>query len=114
MSYGLGLFVVALVFYVAYLVISTRCTAREEKALQDAENATVEPAEIIGHGDRLYTGRIALTVWVLISLVRGATDIATSYGISDTIIGLMIIAIGTSFELATAIMADPGQRYFGG
>ena len=108
-SYGLGLlFVVALVVYVAYLGISTRRTAREEKkALQDAENATVEdPPKSLGMAIVYTLGGIALTVLGADLLVRGATDIATNYGISDTIIGLTIVAIGTSLpELATAIMA---------
>lgn len=40
------------------------------------------------------------------ALVRGAVDIAQSFGISDEIIGLTLIAVGTSLpELATSIVA---------
>ena len=39
-------------------------------------------------------------------LVDGASNIATSFGISDTVIGLTLVAIGTSLpELATTVMA---------
>lgn len=39
-------------------------------------------------------------------LVDGAVNIATEFGISDTVIGLTLIAIGTSLpELATTVMA---------
>ncbi|MFD2740247.1 calcium/sodium antiporter [Sulfitobacter aestuarii] len=39
-------------------------------------------------------------------LVRNATIIAQTYGISDTVIGLTLVAIGTSLpELATTVMA---------
>lgn len=39
-------------------------------------------------------------------LVEGATGIARSFGISETIIGLTIVAVGTSFpELVTSIIA---------
>lgn len=39
-------------------------------------------------------------------LIDSATEIATAYGISDTIIGLTLVAVGTSLpELATTVMA---------
>ncbi len=39
-------------------------------------------------------------------LVEGAVNIATDYGISETVIGLTLVAIGTSLpELATTVMA---------
>ena len=45
-------------------------------------------------------------------LVRGATGIATAFGVSDLIVGLTVVAIGTSLpELATSIVAvRRGQR----
>ncbi|WP_179378528.1 calcium/sodium antiporter [Jannaschia marina] len=39
-------------------------------------------------------------------LVEGATEIARAYGVSETVIGLTLVAIGTSLpELATTVMA---------
>ncbi len=39
-------------------------------------------------------------------LVEGAVNIATDYGVSDTVIGLTLVAVGTSLpELATTVMA---------
>ena len=45
-------------------------------------------------------------------LVDGASDIAQSFGVSDLVIGLTVVAIGTSLpELATSIIAAVrGQR----
>ncbi len=45
-------------------------------------------------------------------LVKGATGIATAFGVSDLIVGLTVVAIGTSLpELATSIVAvRRGQR----
>ncbi|WP_224816220.1 calcium/sodium antiporter [Hasllibacter sp. MH4015] len=39
-------------------------------------------------------------------LIDSATEIATAYGVSDTVIGLTLVAVGTSLpELATTVMA---------
>ncbi len=54
---------------------------------------------------RLIVG-ISLTVWGADLLVSGAVDIAASLGVSDAIIGLTIVAIGTSApELVTTMVA---------
>lgn len=48
---------------------------------------------------------IALTVLGAELLVAGAVDLAKDYGVSDAVIGLSIVAIGTSVpELATTLM----------
>jgi cation:H+ antiporter len=49
---------------------------------------------------------IGVTVWGADLLVKGAVDIARLLGVSDVIIGLTIVAIGTSApELATTVVA---------
>lgn len=49
---------------------------------------------------------MSLTVFGAELLVRGASDIARSLGVSDTVIGLTIVAIGTSApELVTTIIS---------
>nr|WP_174257824.1 calcium/sodium antiporter [Phytoactinopolyspora alkaliphila] len=58
----------------------------------------------------LDVGLVVLGVGLLVGgaqlLVRGATDIAAAFGVSDLIIGLTVVAIGTSLpELATSIIA---------
>lgn len=55
---------------------------------------------------------IALLVVGANILVKGATGIATAFGVSDLIVGLTVVAIGTSLpELATSIVAvRRGQR----
>ena len=51
------------------------------------------------------TGLVALLVGAEL-LVRGATDIARGLGVSDTIIGFTLVALGTSLpELATSVAA---------
>ena len=51
----------------------------------------------------LGAGMIALGAW---SMVQGATEVCSAFGISDTLIGLTVAAIGTSLpELITTITA---------
>ncbi|MCR8826061.1 calcium/sodium antiporter [Photobacterium sp. TY 1-4] len=53
----------------------------------------------------LVAGLIGLPVGAQL-LVTNATVIATAYGVSDTVIGLTLVAVGTSLpELATTVMA---------
>jgi cation:H+ antiporter len=49
-------------------------------------------------------------------LVRGATEVAQSFGVSDLVIGLTVVAIGTSLpEMATSVMAAVrGEREMAG
>lgn len=74
--------------------------------------------EISHHG----TDMKANTIWLIVGLivliassrllVWGAVDVAHFFGVSDTIIGLTIIAIGTSLpELASAMMAVRKQEH---
>lgn len=55
---------------------------------------------------------VALLVWGAAWLVGGATDFAEALGVSDLVIGLTLVAAGTSMpELATSIVASlRGQR----
>lgn len=55
---------------------------------------------------------VALLVVGANVLVRGATGIATAFGVSELIVGLTVVAVGTSLpELATSIVAvRRGQR----
>lgn len=51
-------------------------------------------------------GGIGAVIWGADLLVDGAITVARSYGLSETLIGLTLVAIGTSLpELATSVMA---------
>ena len=72
-----------------------------------------------GEDDRplaVQIGLVALGLAVLVAgsqlLVNSATDIAEELGVSDLVIGLTVVAIGTSLpELATSVLAAMrGQR----
>ena len=57
-------------------------------------------------GARQIVGGVALLVLGSQWLVGSASDIAESFGVSDLVVGLTVVAIGTSApELATSIVA---------
>ncbi|WP_452219499.1 calcium/sodium antiporter [Lacinutrix salivirga] len=96
---GIILFV-ALILFVVYLI-------RNQKATEDIEDvddtlAVVSNAKIVMWfligAAALYFG----SEW----LVKGATEIATNLGVSEAVIGVTMIAIGTSVpELAASVIA---------
>jgi cation:H+ antiporter len=106
---GAGLLAFA-VGYTAWMVVASRRPAPEEppamaRAADDAVLGTV-PAR-----GRLRLIGLALVGLVLLVagghlLVLGATGIARAFGMSERLIGLTIVAIGTSVpELATSVIA---------
>jgi cation:H+ antiporter len=98
-----------------YLALTVQGVRREQAP------GAVPPAEPEGDPDEpevpadprsraLLLGMVVLGVAVLVAgagwLVQGATEIARSLGVSDLIIGLTVVAIGTSLpELATSVIA---------
>ena len=87
---------------------------RARKARNGADSARTDTEEIEG-ADPSLTGR-SIAIFLALGLiglplganllVSGATNIATAFGISETVIGLTLVAIGTSLpELATTVMA---------
>ncbi len=105
-----GFFVVALVLFTAYAVMIGRvAVSGEEAADLSAEVARRER----GSGLRSLLGAIGLIaagVALLMlggeALVRGAVGLARSFGMTERIIGLTVVAAGTGTpELATSIVA---------
>ena len=116
----LGLFDGALLFglllaYTSFLVVQSRRQSRDAQAGFDAEILPARP----GAWDARLPVQIALIVAGLALLVLGsdwlvsaAVFFAQSLGVSDLVIGLTIVAAGTSMpEVATSIMAAlKGER----
>lgn len=112
-----AILVLSAVFYTIALI---RFSRRESPSIQKefaeefgvAAIPKIDPA--IPHADAwpipwsilLFLVGMGLTLFGAELLVSGATSIARVYGISDAVIGLTIVAIGTSApELATTIIA---------
>ena len=76
----------------------------EEEELEDIEEADPDMPwwRVIAY---LLLGIVGLPIGANL-LVENATEIAETYGVSDVVIGLTLVAIGTSLpELATTVMA---------
>jgi cation:H+ antiporter len=108
---GRGEGIIFLVLFMGYIFLMIRSALKaraaglavENEAIEEAEKAELMPVAksiicIIG-------GAIAIAFggdWV----VDGASVLASAFGLSDTLIGLTIVAIGTSLpELVTSIVA---------
>lgn len=100
--------IVLLVGFAMFLGWSVRTGMKSKK---DALEAEVEQ-ELEDHAMPLKMGIVWLLVGLVVmvvssrALVWGAVEVATSFGVSDLIIGLTIVAIGTSLpELASSLAA---------
>lgn len=100
-----GGFLVLLVAYTVYASFTERIGSDGDAAAADAVTpgpATLPP----GAGLALAAGGIVAVVVGAGLLVGSAIEIAAAFGLSQTVIGLTLVAIGTSLpELATTIMA---------
>ena len=96
----------AMVAYTAFLIVQSR--------RQTADRAPEDASEVPRAGwDRHWTVQLLLVAVGLAALVQGAdwfvtaaVSVASAMGLSDVVIGLTIVAAGTSMpEVATSIMA---------
>ena len=99
-----GVLFIALIAFVAYLIRGQKRTADTTDAIEEVDDAlAVVPGSKIGLW--LFIGATALyfgSEW----LVKGATEIALILGVSEAVIGVTMIAIGTSVpELAASVIA---------
>ncbi|WP_370160029.1 calcium/sodium antiporter [Limimaricola soesokkakensis] len=102
-------FVTALAFYI-YMAFrqESRGAVREKADAAQSADPALAPDGTTSLPVSLLTalGGLALVVYGGYLLVEGATTLARSFGISETVIGLTVVAIGTSLpELVTSVMA---------
>ncbi|OCX66583.1 sodium:proton exchanger [Thioclava sp. SK-1] len=99
---------------VLLIALALVITKQIRQAMAHRRDHTDEPEEIEGLEDGISGKKIALYLALgLIGLpiganflVSGASDIARAFGISEAVIGLTLVAIGTSLpELATSVTA---------
>lgn len=87
--------------------VGQRLTVDTPDSAQDAPQPANRPGWLPLLRDIAYlAGGIALVIVGADLLVSGAVDIATALGISDTLVGLTVVAVGTSApELVTSVVA---------
>ena len=102
---------------VAYITWTVWAATREDAESEPIElEVDLDPEELERHTVWGDVGYVALGLVMLVlgsqALVDSATDIATELGVSDLVIGLTIVAVGTSLpEVATSVIAAiRGQR----
>jgi cation:H+ antiporter len=111
-----GVFVVALAAYIYVAFQQERSGAGEHGAAYDKSLAAQEadpalipaprPGGAIAASLGIALGGLALVIIGGHFLVEGAVAFARSHGVSETVIGLTIVAVGTSMpELVTSVMA---------
>jgi cation:H+ antiporter len=101
----------ALAAMLGHAVYEARC---HRVAVKEAASVACEPSEVEGADPDmpwwkvitfLIVGLIGLPIGAQL-LVDASTNIARAYGVSETVIGLTLVALGTSLpELATTVMA---------
>ncbi|XWN30402.1 MAG: calcium/sodium antiporter [Devosia sp.] len=95
-----AVFVAALVVYLAYTILSDR------KKSADIEDVPVEDATPLWLSLLHLLAGLGLVVLGAEFLVAGAVETARLFDVSEEVIGLTMVAVGTSLpELATSIMA---------
>ncbi|RLE26691.1 MAG: sodium:calcium antiporter [Actinobacteria bacterium] len=109
-----ALLTVALVVYITRtVVVATRSTA---PAVTSEYDEAFDSDQLAARSVWSDLGFVTLGLLLLVvssqALVKSASDIATSLGVSDLVIGLTVVAIGTSLpEVATSVLAAiRGQR----
>lgn len=92
-----------------YVVVTVRASRRAAPELEDrvSEGLHLPPApRRLGRDVVLIVVGLALLVWGAAWLVDGAAGVARALGVSELVIGLTLVAAGTSLpELATSVVA---------
>ncbi len=99
--------VAALAVYVVRTYVAERRHHTAAAAVYEAEAESLPAPRIrLSVALGLVTGGLVLTVFAARFLVSGSVTLATALDVPDTVIGLTIVAVGTSMpELVTSILA---------
>lgn len=99
---------IALIFVLYFFISNARYSTSEKEKQEDSDN---EEAKMSMNKSILYTilGMVALVVFSKL-LVVGAVNLSSALGVSDVVIGLTIVSIGTSLPELSACIAAAKQR----
>ncbi len=98
--------IIFLLALIIYLVVVVRSALKGRKARQDEAQETEKELSVLAIVLYIVGGLLAI-VWGGDLVVDNAQRIALSFGMSPTLVGLTIVALGTSLpELVTSIVAS--------
>ncbi len=102
-----ALFVVLLAAYLVYTYRTERCAPDASGALHEAEAEQIPTVAMASPVAAVMAAAgIGVLVFGATLLVDGAITVAREFGVSETVIGLSVVALGTSLpELATSAVA---------
>jgi len=105
-GFGLGALMCAALGYYIYYSYETERKKGHSKAAETSEQKSVNQQELAFSLAKTIIG-IVLTLIGARMLVTNSMILATRWGVSDSVIGLTIVALGTSLpELSTSIVAS--------
>lgn len=101
------LLVFTLVVYVLFTIASEKRNATDAVDVYEAEAASIVKTDTSALRDGLVLlSGMVITILSARFLVLGAIDIAAAFGVADAVIGLTVVAVGTSLpELVTSVVA---------
>ena len=101
-----AVFVALLGCFLGYSALRARTRPEAVDPLQEFDGGATKPDSVPMAALLLLGGLVGLAVGADL-LVGGSVDIATAFGVSEAVIGLTLVALGTSLpELATAVAAS--------
>lgn len=106
--------ILLLIFFILFMRYTFATARHKDPAIADpAESASANLSLPVWRSAVYVFGGLAALIWGGDKFVDGATGIARALGVSDAVIGLTIVAVGTSLpELATSVVAavknEPG------
>ncbi|MBB4659066.1 calcium/sodium antiporter [Parvularcula dongshanensis] len=105
-EWELGLVLICgLVLYLAAVLMIERRDVEAGRLVEESETLTEAPGGA-AVAFLFFLGGLVVTVLGARFLVTGAVDIARSFGVSEAVIGLTLVAVGTSLpELVTSVIA---------
>lgn len=97
-----GVLLLVLFIIYLYLMVRSALNSRKSTSADEEEYDTLSPLKTAVY---IILGIVAIIIGGNL-VVNSASDIAASFGLSETLIGLTIVAVGTSLpELVTSIVA---------
>lgn len=98
------LLTVGMVVYTGFNIWLARRTAASAEVEAEYEQSVAKPARNVWFDLAFIAGGLVLLVFGSRFLVTGAVDIAKGLGVSEAVIGLTIVAVGTSMPELTACL----------